>query len=120
MRTGLLGGSNAEEEEAEAVDDVGDSVGSADELQDCVVIVVKEEAVDSRVVEAAVEVPEAASWAFLVSAQRRKRGKVRASIPLGGTRAPVIEEGDAFTTKQSRSSDIVNPLINRYNKKSAR
>jgi len=111
MRTGLLGGSNAEEEEGWAVDDVGDSVRSADELQDCVVIVVKEEAVDSRLVEEAVEVPEAASWAFLVSAQRRKRGKVKASIPLGWIRAPVSEEGDAFT-EQSRSSGIVNPLIN--------
>ena len=45
------------------VDDVGDSVGSADELQEYVLVVAKEEAVDSRVVEVAIEeVPEEASW----------------------------------------------------------
>ena len=92
---------------------MGDSVGSVDEPQDCVVIVVEEEGVESRFVEAAVEVPEAASWAFLFSAQRRKRGKVKASRFLGGIRAPVLsEESDAFT-ERSRSSDIVNPLVNR-------
>lgn len=112
MRTGLLGGSNAEEEDrSRTVDDVGDSA-SADALQEDALVVVKEEVEDSRVVAVAVEEspdPEA-SWLFLVSAHRCKWGKFKAGTPFLGERwAPVSKEdkdSDLFT---ERSSDIVRP-----------
>jgi hypothetical protein len=49
MRTGLLGGSNAEEGEgSKTADDVGDSA-SADALEEDALVVVKEVVEDSRV-----------------------------------------------------------------------
>lgn len=89
MGIGLLHrGTKAEEggEKGGSVDDdvVGDSVGSADVVREDGLGVVKEEAVDSRVV--VVEVvavegaPEASLWPFLV---RCKSGKIKASTSPG-------------------------------------
>ena len=109
MRTGLPGESSAEEEEgSQTVDDVGDSVGSADGLQEGALIVVKEEAEDSRVVAVAVEESPEASL-FLVSAHRCKWGKFKAGTPFLGERWASVskdKDKDLFT---EQSSDIVRP-----------
>jgi len=81
-RTGLRGGSSAEEE-GRAVDDVGDSVGSVDEQREYALIVVKEVAVDSRVVVVAMEEAPEASSLFLVSTHRCKWGKNKVLTLLG-------------------------------------
>ena len=110
-RTGLLGGSNAGEEEGtQTVDDVGDSVGSADALQEDALIVVKEEGEDSRVVAAAVEESPEVSWLlFLASAHICKWGKFKAGTPVLGERWASVsndKDSDLFT---EQSSDIVRP-----------
>ena len=108
MRTGLVGGSNAEGEEGpQTVDDVGDSVGSADALQEDALIVVKEEAEDSGVVAVVVEESPEASWLFLFSVHRCKWGRFKAGTPFLGERWASVSKDKDSNLFTEQSSDIV-------------